>query len=232
MSSKRRNLITEFAKQGATVDSNTAIDMLKKFHKENGAKFNESIDISAVLGIDARKMNVRGSIVLPHSIGKEINICCYTDECAPEELISSGATAAGTEDMINAIVAGEVKCDVLLTLKKDMPKLGKFGRQLGGKGLMPNPKDGTIADDIADLKTKIAESAKGKIKFRNEKGGIVHAAIGKVDLDNKNIVSNATALISAIKKLKPSKAKGKYLKKIYLSSSMGPSVKLDTSEFD
>ena len=232
MTSKRAKAISELKQPESPVKSVEGLDTLKGFHKTNGAKFNESIDLSIVLGIDARKMNVRGSTVMPHSTGKEVSICCFVASGEDTSALTAAGATAGDEDLLNSIIAGETKCDVLLTLKKEMPKLGKFGRQLGGKGLMPNPKDGTIADDIAELATKVAEAAKGKVKFRNDKGGIVHVPVGKVNLENTELVENIRAIIAEVRKLKPAKAKGKYLKKIYISSTMGPSVQIDSSEFE
>lgn len=232
MTSKRACAINEFSQPQTVIQSEEGLILLKEFANKNAVKFNESVDLSIVLGIDARKMNVRGSTVLPHSTGKEISICCYVDGEDTAALLSSGAIAAGGEDMLNAIIEGKTKCDVLLTLKKEMPKLGKFGRHLGGKGLMPNPKDGTIANDINELQEKVVEAAKGKVKFRNDKAGIVHVSIGKIKLDVAHLVNNITKVVKAIQKLKPVKAKGKYLKKIYLSTTMGPSVRIDGSAFD
>lgn len=233
MTSKRAQAIEAFNSEKSSHNSTSGIDLLKKFTEDNGAKFEESFDVSVVLGIDPRKMNVRGSVVPPNSTGKSINICCFVEDGEDTtEILKNGANAAGSEDMINDIIEGKIACDVLLTVKGQMPKLGKFGRQLGGKGLMPNPKDDTIAGDIAELIIKVQESSKGKLKFRNDKAGIVHASIGKAKMDTAQLVENIKALIQVIRKLKPVKAKGKYLKKIYLSSTMGPAIQIESAEFE
>lgn len=233
MASKRAQLISEFKGEQSSHNSASGIEKLKQFYTNNGAKFSESIDVAVVLGIDARKMNVRGAVVLPNSSGKKINICCFIDDGDDSsELIANGATAAGSDEMISKIIEGKVACDVLLTIKSQMPKLGKYGRQLGGKGIMPNPKDDTIADDIKHLGLKVQEAVKGKLKFRNDKAGIVHASVGKVNMDTELLVQNIKSLIQAIRKLKPVKAKGKYLKRIFLSTTMGPSLNIDSTEFE
>ena len=229
--SKRNKAILDFSQQNSiALNSIDALDKLKNF--SGRAKFVETIELALVLGINATKMSVRGSVTLPNSTGKKISVCCFVAEGDASELIKAGAESAGGPEMIEQIVKGEIKCDVLLTTKQDMPKLGKFGRDLGGKGLMPNPKDGTIADDHSGLVNIIAEALKGKVKFRNDKGGIVHAAVGNVELDNAALRDNLKVIINEVKKLKPSKAKGKYFKKVYLSTTMGPSVLVDISEFE
>lgn len=230
-SSKRNKAILDFSQHNNTaLTSVVALEKLKNF--SGPAKFVESLELVMVLGINSTKMSVRGSVSLPNSTGKQISVCCFIAEGDARELTNAGAVSAGGPEMIEQIIKGDIKCDVLLTTKQDMPKLGKFGRDLGGKGLMPNPKDGTIADDFAALAEMVSEALKGKVKFRNDKGGIIHASVGNVELSNEALKENIKVIIKEVRKLKPAKAKGKYFKKVYLSTTMGPSVLVDISEFE
>lgn len=233
MTSKRNNNIATQTKdlvQPTTLDN--ALNVLKDVNEKNGVKFNQTVELVLMLGIDARKMNVRGSVPMPNSTGKTSVICCFTNEEDIKAITDMGADAAGGEDMLNDIISGKQKCDILLTFKKEMSKIGKFGRQLGGKGLMPNPKDGTIAESMESLAAIITAAKLGVAQFRNDKAGIIHVAIGKITSDNAALTQNLKAIVAEVKKLKPVKAKGKYIQKIYLSISMGPSVMVSPAEVE
>jgi large subunit ribosomal protein L1 len=189
-------------------------------------KFDASVDIDVRLGVDPRKANqmVRGVVTLPHGTGKEIKVLVL---CTPEkedEAKEAGADYVGLDDYIEKIEKGWTDMDVIITMPPVMAKIGKLGRVLGPRGLMPNPKSGTVTMDIG----KAVEDVKmGKIDFKVDKYGIVHTSIGKVSFTAEKISENAREFMNTIMKLKPSSAKGTYIKSIYLSSTMSPGVKID-----
>ena len=189
-------------------------------------KFDASIDIDVRLGVDPRKANqmVRGVVTLPHGTGKDVKVLVL---CTPEkedEAKEAGADYVGLDDYIEKIQGGWTDMDVIVTMPPVMAKIGKLGRVLGPRGLMPNPKSGTVTMEIG----KAVEDVKmGKIDFKVDKYGIVHTSIGKVSFTAEKIAENAREFINTIIKLKPSSAKGTYIKSIYLSSTMSPGVKLD-----
>ena len=192
------------------------------------AKFDESIDISVRLGVDPRHADqqVRGTISLPHGTGKTPTILVITKGPKEEEAKAAGADFVGYEEYIEKIQKGWLEFDVIIATPDAMRDLGKLGRVLGPRGLMPNPKSGTVTMEIA---TAVKEVKAGKIDFRVDKYGIVHSIVGKLSFDNEKLVENVKAMIQMLIKLKPTVAKGTYLKSISLSSTMGPGVKLVTT---
>jgi large subunit ribosomal protein L1 len=189
-------------------------------------KFDSSIDIDVRLGVDPRKADqmVRGVVSLPHGVGKEVKVCVL---CTPEkeqEAKDAGADYVGLDDLVKKIEGGWTDMDVIITMPNVMAKVGKLGRILGPRGLMPNPKSGTVTMDIGKT---VKEVKQGKIDFKVDKFGIIHTSIGKTSFDADKILDNAEEILNTIAKLKPSSAKGTYVKSIYLSSTMSPSIPID-----
>lgn len=197
----------------------------------NYAKFDASLDIDVRLGVDPRKANqmVRGVVTLPHGTGKEVRVLVL---CAPEAEAAAkaaGADYVGLDEYINKIKAGWTDIDVIITQPQIMGKIGALGRVLGPRGLMPNPKSGTVTPDVAKA---VEEVKKGKIDFKVDKNGIVHSSIGKISFTPEKIRDNAREFINTLIRLKPAAAKGTYIKSIYLSSTMSPGIKIDSKSID
>ena len=194
------------------------------------AKFDASVDIAVRLGVDPRKANqmVRGTVALPHGTGKDIKVLVLCTPDKEEEATAAGADFVGLDDYIDKIKGGWTDVDVIVTMPSVMGKVGALGRILGPRGLMPNPKTGTVTMDVAKAVTEVKA---GKIDFRVDKFGIVHAAVGKVSFDTTKMQENIAELMSTIIKLKPSAAKGTYLKSINISSTMSPSITIDTKGY-
>ncbi|MFP4047603.1 MAG: 50S ribosomal protein L1 [Bacteroidales bacterium] len=193
------------------------------------ANFDASVDIDVRLGVDPRKPNqmVRGIVTLPHGTGKtkKVLVLCTADK--EEEAKAAGADYVGLDEYVKKIKEGWTDMDVVITTPSVMPKVGPLGKVLGPRGLMPNPKSGTVTDDIGQA---VEEIKKGKIDFKVDKYGIVHTSIGKVSFDAKKIYENAKEFLNTIRKLKPSAAKGTYIRSITLSSTMSPGIKIDPSD--
>jgi large subunit ribosomal protein L1 len=189
-------------------------------------KFDASVDIAVRLGVDPRKANqmVRGVVTLPHGTGKDVKVLALVTPDKEAEATEAGADFVGLDEYLEKIKNGWTDVDVIITMPSVMGKLGPLGRILGPRGLMPNPKTGTVTMDIAKA---VSEVKAGKIDFKVDKGGIVHAAIGKASFSADKIAGNAKELIDTLHKLKPTAAKGVYMKSIYLSSTMSPSLQLD-----
>lgn len=194
-------------------------------------KFDASFDIDIRLGVDPRKANqmVRGVVSLPNGTGKNVRVLCLCTSDQEAAAKEAGADHVGLEDYIEKIKGGWTDVDVIITMPSCMGKIGALGRILGPRGLMPNPKSGTVTMDVAKA---VREVKQGKIDFKVDKAGIVHASIGKVSFPVEKMVENAKEFISTIIKLKPSTAKGTYIKSIYLSSTMSKGVKVDTKSID
>ena len=190
------------------------------------AKFDESVDIAVRLGVDPRKANqmVRGVVALPHGTGKNMRVLALVTPDKEAEAKEAGADFIGLDDYLQKIKDGWTDVDVIVTMPAVMGKLGPLGRILGPRGLMPNPKTGTVTMEIGKA---VAEIKAGKIDFKVDKTGIVHAGIGKVSFDADKIVENAQEIIQTLIKLKPTAAKGTYIKSIYLTSTMSPAIALD-----
>ena len=194
------------------------------------AKFDASIDLAIRLGVDPRKANqmVRGVVTLPHGTGKDVKVLALVTPDKEVEAKEAGADFIGLDEYLDKIKGGWTDVDVIVTMPSVMGKLGPLGRVLGPRGLMPNPKTGTVTMDIAKA---VSEVKAGKIDFKVEKTGIVHAAIGKASFDAEKIEENAKELLTTLLKLKPQASKGIYIKSIYMSSTMSPSVEIDSKGF-
>lgn len=209
----------------AFYEANEAIDLVKK---SAVAKFDETVDVAVRLGVDPRKQdqNVRGVVVLPHGTGKTKRVLVFAKGDKAKEAEAAGADFVGDQDLINRIQQGWFDFDVCVATPDMMSEVGKLGRLLGGKGLMPNPKAGTVTFDV----TKAVQEIKaGKIEYRLDKAGQIHAPIGKVSFDAEKLQENFKALIDALNRAKPAAAKGVYLKNVAVSSTMGPSVRVNAS---
>lgn len=204
-----------------------ALELVKKLAS---AKFDETVEVAVRLGIDPKKQdqNVRGVVVLPHGTGKTKKVLVFAKGEKAKEAESAGADYVGDQDLINKIQQGWLDFDVCVATPDMMSEVGKLGRILGGKGLMPNPKAGTVTFDVAKA---VQEIKAGKIEFRTDKGGIVHAPIGKVSFDLDKLVENLKALIDALLRAKPAAAKGQYLKNVSVSSTMGPGVRVNVQAY-
>ena len=192
------------------------------------AKFDETIEISMNLGIDPRHadQHVRGAVNLPNGTGKTIRVAVFAKDAKADEARAAGADLVGAEDLMESIQGGATDFERVIATPDMMPLVGRLGKVLGPRGLMPNPKLGTVTADVAGA----IEAAKGgQVQFRAEKTGIIHAGIGKASFSEANILENAKAFIDAIQKAKPSGAKGTYVKKIAISSTMGPGLKIDVA---
>ncbi len=214
-----------------SIDSNRhynleeAISLLKK---ASNAKFNETIDISINLGIDAKKseQNVRGSMVLPNGTGKKLKVIVFAQNEQVDAAKNAGADEVGLEDLAEKIKSGFREFDVVIATPDTMRIVGQLGQILGPKGMMPNPKDGTVTKNVEDA---VIKAKTGQIRFRNDKGGVVHCSIGKIDFSEESIKENLESLLEEIIKSKPSSAKGVFIKKVTVSSTMSPGITIDHS---
>jgi large subunit ribosomal protein L1 len=214
-----------------SIDSNRhysleeAISLLKK---ASNAKFNETIDISINLGIDAKKseQNVRGSMVLPNGTGKKLKVIVFAQNEQVDAAKNAGADEVGLEDLAEKIKSGFREFDVVIATPDTMRIVGQLGQILGPKGMMPNPKDGTVTKNVEDA---VFKAKTGQIRFRNDKGGVVHCSIGKIDFSEESIKENLESLLEEIIKSKPSSAKGVFIKKVTVSSTMSPGITIDHS---
>ena len=200
---------------------------VSKKRKEVLSKFDASVDICVRLGVDPRKANqmVRGTVALPHGTGKDIRVLVLCTPDKEAEAIAAGADFVGLDDYIEKIKGGWTDIDVIITMPAVMGKVGALGRILGPRGLMPNPKTGTVTMDVAKA---VVEVKAGKIDFKVDKYGIIHSSVGKVSFEKEKLRENASELILTLIKLKPSAAKGTYIKSIYLSSTMSAGIQIDT----
>ncbi len=221
---KNRKLAVEKMEEGKLYRLSEAASLLKEI---SATKFDASIDIDVRLGVDPRKANqmVRGVVTLPHGTGKETRVLVLCTPEKEEEARKAGADHVGLDDYIEKIQKGWTDVDVIITMPSVMAKVGKLGKVLGPRGLMPNPKSGTVTMDIGKA---VEEVKKGKIDFKVDKFGIIHTRIGKVSFQPEQIVENAREFINTIVKLKPTATKGTYLRSIYLSSTMSPGIRLET----
>lgn len=203
-----------------------AVSLLKEI---SFVKFDETVELSINLGIDPRKSDqvVRNTVVLPHGTGKEVKVLVFAKGEKEKEAREAGADYVGAEDLIEKIQQGWLEFDRAIATPDMMGQVGKLGKILGPRGLMPNPKLGTVTFDVGKA---VRESKAGKIEYRNDKGGVVHAPIGKLSFDKEKLIENALALLKSLVRAKPSTSKGKYIKKVSMSSTMGPGLKIDISK--
>lgn len=213
----------DFNQPSTAVD---AISMLKKISAEV-SKFNETLECHMRLGIDVKHADqqIRSTIVLPAGLGKDVRVCVIAKGVKATEATDAGAEYAGAEDIIDKISGGWFEFDTLIATPDCMPMLGKLGRVLGPKGLMPNPKTGTVTLDVAKA---VKDAKAGKVEFRADKQGMIHCPVGKLDFSEADLVKNFATLADAVLRAKPAAAKGPYLKSVYLTTTMGPGIKLDS----
>ena len=195
------------------------------FQTVKSNKFDESVDIALRLGIDPGKsdQNVRGAITLPHSLGKTVTVAVFADGDQAKEANDAGADFVGMEDLAEKFKKEEIDVDVVISSQAAMKIVGQLGQVLGPKGLMPNPKTGTVTEKVGEA---INNAKSGQVRFRTDKNGILHGCIGKVSFSSSQIQENAAAMLEEVKKLKPATAKGAYIRSVALSSTMGPGVKV------
>lgn len=224
--SKRRK---EIEKKTDLKKEYTISEAISKIKETATAKFDESVDIAMRLGVDPRQADqlVRGTVTLPHGTGKTVRVLVIAKPERQEDAKNAGADFVGFDDYLAMIKDGWADCDVIIATPDTMSELGKLGKILGPKGLMPNPKSGTVTPDIAKA---VKEVKAGRIEFRVDKAGIVHAAIGKASFDVKKLEENLMTFINQIIKMKPASAKGQYVKSVTLNTTMGPGYHINRSE--
>jgi len=226
--SRRQNKNIEITKNKVYSNLEEAIAILKQTAT---TKFIESVELHANLNIDPKyaDQQLRTTVTLPHGVGKQLTIAVLTNEENFDEAKAAGADIIGNQELIDNIVKGEIKFDLLITTPNMMPKLAKLGRVLGPKGLMPSPKSGTVSSALTDT---ITEFKKGKFEYKADKTGVVHISFGKSDFAEIQLIENLQALYNSIEKNRPSGVKGKYFKSLFICTTMGPSIKLDLNTFE
>ena len=218
--SKRARLIREKVDVLKEYDINEALSLLKELATAN---FRESVDVAVNLGIDARKsdQNVRGATVLPNGTGRDVRVAVFTQGANADKAKEAGADIVGMEDLAEQVKAGNMDFDVVIATPDAMRVVGQLGQILGPRGLMPNPKVGTVTPDVV---TAVNNAKAGQIRYRNDKNGIIHTTIGKADFEDAKLQENLESLLEALKKAKPANAKGQYIKKVSVSTTMGAGV--------
>ncbi|MFA0088619.1 50S ribosomal protein L1 [Vibrio sp. 10N.286.49.C2] len=225
---KRMRVIRDKVEVTKEYDINEAVALLKELAT---AKFVESVDVAVNLGIDARKsdQNVRGATVLPHGTGREIRVAVFTQGANAEAAKAAGADIVGMEDLAEQVKKGVMDFDVVVASPDAMRVVGQLGTILGPRGLMPNPKVGTVTPNVAEA---VKNAKAGQVRYRNDKNGIIHTTIGKVSFEANQLQENLETLLVALKKAKPSSAKGVFLKKVSISTTMGAGVTVDQGTLD
>jgi len=223
--SKRAKAIREKLVSGKAYAAEEAFTLLKDV---SSVKFSESVDVSVNLGVDARKSDqvVRGASVLPHGIGKTVRVAVFAQGANADAAKEAGADIIGFDDLAADIKAGKMDFDVVIASPDAMRVVGQLGQILGPRGLMPNPKVGTVTPNVAEA---VQNAKAGQVRYRTDKAGIIHCTIGKIDFEPQKLKENLESLLAALVKAKPSSAKGVYLKKVTVSSTMGPGLMLDQS---
>ncbi len=226
--SKRMRAIREQIEPGKVYAVDEALGLLKQVSK---LKFKESVDVAVRLGIDPRKsdQNVRGSTVLPNGTGKSVRVAVFTQGDNADKARAAGADVVGMDDLHDQIKGGDLNFDVVIATPDAMKVVGKLGQVLGPRGLMPNPKVGTVTPDV---EAAVKNAKAGQVRFRTDKAGIIHSTIGKADFEVDALKANLSALLGDLVKLKPASAKGTYLKKVALSTTMGPGLIVDHSTLE
>ncbi len=222
---KRQKMLLGAVAQGKSYALDDAIAIVQK---NATAKFAEGIDVAVRLGIDAKKSDqgVRGSTVLPHGTGKSVRVAVFAQGDAAAKALEAGAEVVGMDELADKMLAGDLNYDVVIAAPDAMRVVGKLGQVLGPRGLMPNPKVGTVTPDVA---TAVKNAKAGQVRYRNDKGGIIHCTIGKAKFEAAHLKANLQALLADLNKARPLTAKGQYLIKVSLSSTMGPGVVVDSS---
>ena len=223
--SKRINTFRDKVEQGKYYSIQDAVNLLKEI---SSVKFDESVEVAINLGVDARKSDqqVRGSTVLPKGTGKKIRVAVFAEGENANTAKAAGADTVGFEDLAEAMQKGDINYGVVIATPDAMPIVGKLGKALGPRGLMPNPKDGTVTKDIEQA---VRNAKSGEVRYKTDKNGIIHCVIGKVSFDSDSLIENLHTLLTDLIKVKPSSAKGTYLKKLSLSTTMGPGLLVDQS---
>jgi large subunit ribosomal protein L1 len=226
--SKRMRAINEKLEANKVYSVDEAITLLATL---SALKFEESFDVSVNLGVDARKSEqaVRGSVVLPHGTGKTVKVAVFTQGEKADLAKQAGADYVGFDDLAEQVKAGEFDADIVIATPDAMKVVGKLGAVLGPKGLMPNPKDGTVSQDVAEA---VKNAKAGQVRFRTDKNGIIHCGVGKLKFSSDKIKENVQSLLLTLKKIKPASVKGVYIKKLVLSTTMGPGLRVDLSSLD
>jgi large subunit ribosomal protein L1 len=226
--SKRQKAIREKVDSTKQYGIDEAVALLKELSK---VKFPETVDVAINLGIDPRKsdQSVRGATTLPHGTGKSVRIAVFTQGANAEAAKAAGAEFVGMEDLAEQVKGGMMDFDVVIADPAAMRVVGQLGQVLGPRGLMPNPKTGTVTPDVV---TAVKNAKAGQVRFRADKGGIIHGGIGKLSFDTKALKENLEALVADLKRIKPSTSKGVYLRKIALSTTMGPGLNIDLSSLE
>jgi large subunit ribosomal protein L1 len=226
--SKRQRAIKDKIEPGKQYPLDEAVTLLKECAT---TKFNESIEVAINLGIDAKKSDqaVRGATNLPHGTGKDVRVAVFTTGDNADKATAAGADLVGMEELAEKVKAGEMDFDVVIASPDAMRVVGQLGQILGPRGLMPNPKTGTVTPDV---ETAVKNAKAGQVQYRTDKNGIVHGGIGKIDFELNAIKENLEAVLADLKKSKPSSAKGVYMKKVTLSTTMGPGLAIDQSTLE
>lgn len=228
---KKQKAIKEKLTPGKIYPVEEALRLLQEVPRAKFKKTKESIDVAINLGVDPRKSDqvVRGASVLPNGTGREVRVAVFAQGNNAELASNAGADKVGFEDLAESIKAGEIDFDVLIATPDAMRLVGQLGQILGPKGLMPNPKVGTVTPDVAGA---VKNAKGGQVRYRTDKAGIIHCTIGKIDFEINDLKQNLEALINDLKRAKPSTAKGVYLRKVTLSSTMGPGLVIDVSSLN
>jgi len=226
--SKRMKAVREKIAREKTYGTNEALNLLKEV---SSVKFDESVDICVKLGVDARKSDqvVRGATVLPNGSGRDVKVAVFAQGPNAEAATKAGADIVGFEDLAEQIQAGNMDFDVVIATPDAMPVVGKLGQILGPRGLMPNPKVGTVTKDV---EAAVKNAKGGQVRYRTDKGGLIHCTIGKVSFDTNKLFENLKAVLADLRKLKPSSAKGIYFKKIAISTTMGAGIVVDQATLE
>lgn len=225
---KRQKAIAEKIQAGKQYGFEEAAALLAEL---STIKFKESIDVSVNLGVDPRKSDqvVRGATVLPNGTGKSVRVAVFTQGANAEAALAAGAEKVGMDELAAEMKAGDLNYDVVIASPDAMRVVGQLGQLLGPRGLMPNPKVGTVTPDVA---TAVRNAKAGQVRFRTDKNGIIHASVGKIDFEPVKLKQNVEALLADLKRLKPSTSKGIYVKRITLSSTMGPGLQIDQASLE
>jgi large subunit ribosomal protein L1 len=225
---KRQKAIAEKVEAGKKYAFEDAAKLLAELAT---SKFKESVDVSINLGVDPRKSDqvVRGATVLPNGTGKSVRIAVFTQGAGAEAALAAGADKVGMDELAAEMKGGDLNYDVVIASPDAMRVVGQLGQILGPRGLMPNPKVGTVTPDVA---TAVKNAKAGQVRFRTDKNGIIHASVGKIDFEPAKLKQNVEALLADLKRLKPSTSKGVYLKRVTLSSTMGPGLQIDQASLE